>query len=170
MLCAMNSVEWNWRTRQLFPAPPMRTHRNAALKLDLRGKEVSAQLETVAETLYIKHRKESLGTKCSKDAYKKLHAGCNTQYDAMFLADNSRSWPVTDEALYSEAKKSFDDILSAFSAKPRVFKFKSVREKVWRHCRLLFILFQCILVFAQSLSNVELHTHWIVHRHRAKNS
>jgi hypothetical protein len=40
-------------------------------------------------------------------------------------------WKTTDEVLYNKAKLSYDGIVAPFLKSPRVYKFESVKEKIW---------------------------------------
>lgn len=41
------------------------------------------------------------------------------------------AWKTTDELLYNKAKMSYDGIIAPFLKSPRVYKFESVKEKIW---------------------------------------
>ena len=41
-------------------------------------------------------------------------------------------WPTTDDILYKDARQSYLDITLPFSMPPKVYKFNSTREKVWK--------------------------------------
>ncbi len=82
------------------------TKRKALLKLELSG-DTKKQLENVASTLY------------------------NIDLHSSNVAQNSLTWNTTDGVLYKDAKNSYDAILDAFLADPKVYKLESTRAKVW---------------------------------------
>ena len=123
------------------------TKRNVALKVELTG-DVPHQLEVVARTIFNKDvpavSKQAAGTAkppspsrglsgldCEEDKKGEQPVSA-LNFSQLELAPNSRAWRMTDEVLYAEAKQSYDEILAAFSAQPRVFKIAATREYVWR--------------------------------------
>lgn len=88
------------------------TKRRALLKLELAG-DVRRQVDRVADALYDLHDVP-------------LHPA----------ADNT-DWSTTDKQLYLAARKSYDEIIAAFTSDPKVYKFESTREKIWKYNELL---------------------------------
>lgn len=85
------------------------TVRNTLLKMNFRDMSTSEQLDKVSSTIY----------------------GFEGEISAVESATN-RYWPVTDEVLYKEAKESYDYVYKKFTEKPRVYKFFSTRDAVWK--------------------------------------
>jgi hypothetical protein len=67
--------------------------------------------------------------KVSKDLY-------NLNLPSIQAIDNN-DWTITDDVLYSTAKKSYDEIIHVFDEKPLLYKFESIKEKVWEGNRKL---------------------------------
>jgi hypothetical protein len=94
-----------------IPYTPLEvTKRKQLLKLELSG-AVPKQLEAVAKTVY------GIGLQSTGPT------------------ENNREWHTTDNVLYSDAKKSYDEILQVFQSEPRVYKLASVKEKIWERNR-----------------------------------
>ncbi|RYH28682.1 hypothetical protein EON65_11270 [archaeon] len=85
----------------------MTTSRSAFVKLELVG-DTKTQLEAVKSTIY----------------------NLNLPSTALSIpANDSVHWKVTDDLLYSEAKRSYDNVINAFLASPRVYKLDAMRRK-----------------------------------------
>lgn len=92
--------------------------------------------ETPYTPLDVTKRKVLLKLELSGDVSKKLQAVANTVYgisgyQPTQATDKNREWNTTDQVLYSQAKTSYDEILSTFKSKPKVYKFESLKEKIW---------------------------------------
>lgn len=83
------------------------TKRKVLLKLELSG-DIPSKLQAVAETVY------GIGLPLTQPA-----------------EDNTK-WKTTDEVLYAEAKRSYDEILAIFNSEPKVYKFESTKEFIWK--------------------------------------
>jgi hypothetical protein len=46
-------------------------------------------------------------------------------------AKDSQVWKFTDETLFREAKSSYENIIVAYAATPRVYRFESTKQKIW---------------------------------------
>ncbi len=82
------------------------TKRKVLLKLELSG-DLPKQLKSVSKTIY------GIG------------------YQPQQPAENNREWKTTDDVLYAESKKSYDEIINVFKSEPKVYKFASTKEKIW---------------------------------------
>jgi hypothetical protein len=82
------------------------TKRKVLLKLELSG-DIPKKLQAVASTVY------GIGLQTAQPA-----------------EDNSK-WKTTDEVLYSDAKRTYDEILATFRSAPKVFKFESTKKTIW---------------------------------------
>lgn len=92
--------------------------------------------ETPYTPLDVTKRKVLLKLELSGDVPKKLQAVADTVYgisgyQPTQATDKNREWNTTDQVLYSEAKASYDEILGTFKSKPKVYKFESIKEKIW---------------------------------------
>lgn len=85
----------------------MTTSRSAFIKLELVG-DTKTQLEAVKSSIY---HLDLPPTALSVPALDSVH------------------WKVTDDLLYSEAKRSYDNVINAFLASPRVYKLDAMRRK-----------------------------------------
>ena len=87
--------------------PPDVTKRKVLLKLELTG-NVPKKLESIATTVY----------------------GLDNFLPTEQAEDNSQ-WKTTDQVLYADAKKSYDEMMAVFRSKPKVYKFESTKNKIW---------------------------------------
>ncbi|KAJ1417218.1 hypothetical protein B484DRAFT_422072, partial [Ochromonadaceae sp. CCMP2298] len=83
------------------------TKRSVLLKLEL-SKDVQKNLGAVASHLY------------------------GIDYNPQQKAENNQQWRTTDEVLYGEARKSYDEIIKTFQSEPRVYKFEILKDKIWQ--------------------------------------
>lgn len=92
--------------------------------------------ETPYTPLDVTKRKVLLKLELSGDVAKKLQAVASTLYgmegfQPTQATDQNREWNTTDQVLYSQAKTSYDEIIRMFKSEPKVYKFESVKEKIW---------------------------------------
>ena len=93
------------------------------------------QIETSHQPLEVTKRKVLLKLELSGDLPKQLKAVSKTIYGIGYQpqqpSENNREWKTTDDVLYAESKKSYDEIINVFKSEPKVYKFESTKEKIW---------------------------------------